>query len=392
MTKSQREEDRPSDDPNSIADACANFIMAGLGNIANGQRPPVDWPTYVANECDALRQGAWRQHVDDDVRSDANASHAWRRIVGSIAGDTGTLTCTACAVTIPDPAFACVDEADLLRNRGLPIMCPRSADGCTCGENYMTQAESCAWCVAQEHRSAEAPTREPVHVWPGMVVRSTSLHDKGKRYVVRHTNAVIFEPVDAHPRGADVDAMSAGSFVLNFEAENGDPLEEGRPRRESDRTCASCEHWKATAEAERDGHADARKKLLEAIRESDPLRKALEEILRTSIDGEADLPEPDARHVVHRIIYDEAMAAIRERDALREENAKLRAFVDGVKGRVPVARMRPDYSGLECIGCGAGPGVKCSSDCWVYAVHVAADALESPSSGPATSHDAKEKG
>jgi uncharacterized coiled-coil protein SlyX len=70
----------------------------------------------------------------------------------------------------------------------------------------------------------------------------------------------------------------------------------------------------------------------------------------------------------------------REAALLRAENEKLRAFVEVVRKRVPVARMRPDYSGLECVGCGAGPGVSCSADCWADAVNVAADACALDSS------------
>ena len=78
---------------------------------------------------------------------------------------------------------------------------------------------------------SDATSREAVHVWPGMIVRPTSTLGRGLRYVVRHTNAVIYQLVGA-TRCEDVDALSVGSFVMNFEAENGDPLDK-RPRSEA---------------------------------------------------------------------------------------------------------------------------------------------------------------
>lgn len=101
---------------------------------------------------------------------------------------------------------------------------------------YLT--ERAERCRSGERRSKT--TREAVAVWPGQIVRSTSLHDRGRRYVVRSTNGVIYQPVDA-ARGDETDALTFGSFVMNFESENGEPLEErrGRPDPSPDPAVAS---------------------------------------------------------------------------------------------------------------------------------------------------------
>ncbi len=52
-----------------IVGACANYLGAGLGNIANGAPKPADWLMYVSNECEALLGGAWRQHIDDPAEA-----------------------------------------------------------------------------------------------------------------------------------------------------------------------------------------------------------------------------------------------------------------------------------------------------------------------------------
>jgi hypothetical protein len=85
--------------------------------------------------------------------------------------------------------------------------------------------------------------REAIAVQPGMVVRSTSLHDKGRRFVVRHTNAVIYQLLGS-PGGEGLDAVSSGTFVLNFEGENGEPLEErGGGLRPDAHACIGDEAW-----------------------------------------------------------------------------------------------------------------------------------------------------
>lgn len=42
--------------------------------------------------------------------------------------------------------------------------------------------------------------------------------------------------------------------------------------------------------------------------------------------------------------------------------------LEAVLKRVPIARIREDFTGLECIGCGAGPDIRCEEDCWALAV------------------------
>lgn len=52
---------------------------------------------------------------------------------------------------------------------------------------------------------------------------------------------------------------------------------------------------------------------------------------------------------------------------LRAENGRMRAALR----KVPLARMRQDYSGLECVGCGAGPESPCRADCYTIAIEAA---------------------
>lgn len=69
------------------------------------------------------------------------------------------------------------------------------------------------------------------------------------------------------------------------------------------------------------------------------------------------------------------------RTPLKKEIARLTTRVrrlESVLRRVPIARMRADFSGMECIGCEAGPGVQCSGACWANWLE---QVMSSPSEG-----------
>ena len=64
--------------------------------------------------------------------------------------------------------------------------------------------------VREEGHAAIAPFK------PGDVVQSKAFYDKGRRFIVRHINAVIFVPEEIRA-GESVDALSGPTFAANFE-------------------------------------------------------------------------------------------------------------------------------------------------------------------------------
>lgn len=89
-----------------------------------------------------------------EAKAEVGARHRWTRHAAAMAGDTGTLECTQCGVTIPDPAFACVDEEDLLRMKGA-VSCQRSNEASPAGHG-MRLGCHCEQCVSIRQDMADA--------------------------------------------------------------------------------------------------------------------------------------------------------------------------------------------------------------------------------------------
>jgi len=106
-------------------------------------------------------------------------------------------TCEYCGCAKADHAVPCPVPCPSLSLRG---QSPRAADS-----------------------SGSAPKRGDIYV-------SVSEHDKGRRYEVRHVNAIIFVPLDS---GDGADALSAETFAANFKRAEAGPFtsqEEGPKR------------------------------------------------------------------------------------------------------------------------------------------------------------------